>query len=307
MVSLGEESIQLLGGQQIGHCRVRSISPDSGLYPRLRIHLGMLLNVVPPSEPGSFGPPRTPLSSYRLEALTGELRFRDNGPALGVLHWVEKQHRVRAWSHPSEHHLIMICELDRTRLEKLEELRDGGPLQFGLVLYPTFVQPWNTAEDERRDPLEVEIRPFTFTVYQEQWTNYLRAVGFGTTDIIEIRYDLEVAESFQRAVEHTRAARAQILAGNYNQAVALTRKVWETLEKAPFSKGAIQEALTRGTSPLRVEPYDGIVSRLKKLANLEVHDQAVPPSYSRREALFVVGTTEHLIGLIAEGSGSRAT
>lgn len=50
------------------------------------------------------------------------------------------------------------------------------------------------------------------------------------------------------------------------------------------------------------DEYAGIASRLKKLANIEVHDQAVPPSYSRREAQFVIGTTEYLIGLIAEGT-----
>ena len=125
---------------------------------------------------------------------------------------------------------------------------------------------------ERRDPLELDIRPLPFTVYQEQWAHYLQTVGFGTTDIIEVRYDLAVAESFQRAIEHTRAARAHILAGDYNKAVAVCRKVWEVLEKAPFSEGAIAEALTRSTHARRVDRYTGIVAKLRQLANLEVHD-----------------------------------
>lgn len=305
MVSLGEEDVRFPGGPIVGHCRVRWVGHDSALYPRLRITLGLTLNAFRGTDPDSYAPPTKPLTSFRLSDLRGELRLREQGAALGILHWMERSRDVRAWPYPHEHQITLVCELDRGRLEALERHRRGGALQLSLALVPTFVQPYEVDPVERRDPLELEIRPFNFTVYQEDWTQYLQSVGFATTDLIEIRYDLAVAESFQRAVEHTRAARGFILAGDYNKAVAVCRKVWEVLEKAPFSEGAITEALTRSTHARRVDRYTGIVAKLKQLANLEVHDQAVPPAYSRREAQFVVGSTEFMIGLIAEGTLSE--
>lgn len=49
----------------------------------------------------------------------------------------------------------------------------------------------------------------------------------------------------------------------------------------------------------RGRAYAGIVSRLKQLANLAIHRPEAPGRYSRVEAQFVVGTTEHALVLLA--------
>ena len=287
MPSIGEGDL-IVNSQNVGTIRVLYIFPDSAIYPRLGIQLGVSLREVPESE-ASFG---RSLVGYELRELAGELRLTENADAFGTLSWAGPRRYVRSSSSGFEAPVKCVCDLDLFRLELFERHRNGTAPKFYVQVWPVLVKG--------SEFLDADVRSFEVRVPREMWLDFLSRAGGHDYEIIEVHYGPKEREHFQRALERAREARVKLVAGEYDEAVGLCRKVLEALGHeigSGDSDNSLKALLVRATDEKRGTEYAGIVSKLKQLAAFAHHDFGSPLTYSRTETQFIIRTTEGILSL----------
>ena len=288
MTSFGETEIYV-DSSTIGKARVLGLFPDSTLFPRLGLTIGVTLHDRPP---GSLNPSAMSLVGYEMRNACGELRLAEHSESLGTMSWAGPRRHVRSSAYSSETQIRFTCDLDHWRLDQIERRRDGNPPQFWIQLWPTLVHEGKF--------LDAEVRPFRIVPSREQWLEFYAKAGGAAFEILELRYGPREAEQFQRAVGRLREARAAILEGEYDQAVSLCRNAFEALRRelpnAPTE--ALELLFKSSTDDRRMKEYLGIVSRVKQLSGFVHHEFGEPVTYSRAEALAIVRITEAMVSLV---------
>ena len=285
MPSYGEARI-MLGSYIIGDVRVDAIYSASGVYPRLGLRLSITLRDGPDDSacPGTF----------TLIGITGELRLVRDSDAFGVLHWIKQQEVLRSSVQGSENQVELICELDPWRLEHIERHRGGGE-------FVMWMQLWLRALGEK-SYVKMDVDVFQLCPPRDRWLEFLNNARKCVLEVIEVSYPDLKAGVFHAALQHTHKARKLIDTGQYNEALACCRRAIEALEHElpPSTENVVLEVLKTSTNDRSAKEYSGIVSKIKQLAGMAIHDYGKEISFSRAEACFLVGVTERVIVLIGK-------
>jgi hypothetical protein len=290
--SLGEAELTVMS-TIVGKVRVLNIFPDSALFPRLGLTLGVTLHDRPQAK-AIVGSPAFSLVNYEMRDGSGELRLSQHGDAVGPVIWAGPRRFVRSSDYGSENQLRFVCDLDHWRLEEIERRRDGAAPRFWFQVWPVLMSSG--------DVLDADVPSFELRVPRELWLEFYSKVGGSQFDVLEIRFKSHEAEQFRRAIAKTREARSKIATGDYDEAVGLCRKVIEALmHELPTGAAEPLEALFMArTDERRTKEYLGIISKLKQLAGFAHHDFGIALTYSRTEAQFIVRLTEAMLSLVGE-------
>jgi hypothetical protein len=237
-------------------------------------------------------PERTPGHRPHLTGLTADVFV--NGVNLGrfVAHpwrWgVLEAGPMR--SHSSE--VYLECDLDRGRLEAIEDLRGGRDL-------PLHVQVQAQVDDGRWQGGSVE-----HAVNQSAWNTVLEAVGYRRALLIEVPVpDSSADPELAAAVAYLAQAQAHLCAGRDRDAVGSCRDVLEELKKLPGADlpepGSNQNAWSKAERVMKLR------QALTKLTHPARHrdEDAARIIWSRIDAQAVVTMTA---GLIMEMTADEA-
>jgi hypothetical protein len=291
MQSFGEQRVSV-DDFSSGTVRVLGIYADSALYPRLALRLGWVLRDVLPTDEGSYQ--RAGLADYRMVSLAGELRVGEGGmgPIVGQLWPAQRIVDVRSSPGHGEDQMIMACDLDLVRLERIEELRKGQPAEFSINLWPTIIRAGARTR--------AFIEPLNFRLPRDIWLEFLAAVNYGEYDIVEVRRPIRELDTWAEVLQQMQLARAKITNGEYNAGVAAVRVALEDVIKAFRGDGPpLKEMLAVSTDVKRGAAYASIITDIKDICSRTIHKPDAAINYTRAEALFVVRTAESCIALLA--------
>jgi len=200
--------------------------------------------------------------------------------------------------------------LDLFTVARIEQMRDGD-LRAALNFRAMFAIHLSGALGvERFEPARIE--PLVFTIPKSHWVDkLLPQLGYGKIELIEVRIpDGNRADGLPKAVQEIRQARAYLLNGDWQKAVAHCRNTLETILDSRQIQGA-------PTSPFRMKVDTFIEQHLsaklpekqsKLLADemkllWEVCSTAAHPSpqtFSRADANFIVQNTTDILVYVSE-------
>ncbi len=278
-----------MGSRIVGRVRVLDVASAPAIFPRLVIRLGATLHDSPKND---FAPGR-PIEAFEVRDLQGELRLGERGMAVASLHWAGHRRFVRSSSYGGENEISLSCDLDPFRLERLEEYRAGGEALFSLALWPTLVDAHGFLGD---------IHLLRLVIPRDKWVEVLGALTDSHVTLLEVRRPHLQAPEFNAAIGHIREARTRVDHGDFDESVACCRRAIEALAKAlniSHEAAGLEETLAKITDTKRGKVYASIVSKLKELANYTIHRHEAAGKYTRAEAQFAVGSTEHALALMA--------
>ncbi len=292
MPSVGEADVAV-NSRIVGKVRVLRLSADPAIYPRLILESGFTLYDDPEAQFAAG----VPATAYEVTEVTGELRLGEHSSCVAPVYWNAADRNLRPNSpRPYEAQIRLVADLDPWRLARIEAARGPNAPVFWLALWLGFVAANGQHFRDR-------VIAFRLDVPREHWLQFLAAVHHDEFEVIEVRYDKTKAERFRKALDEVAKARARIVAGDYNEAVAACRRALEAVSvESEIGKKADdwKAALTPRTDERRAAEYAGVLSGLKELAAMTVHPSGQPVVYSRSEALFVVRTTENLLALLGD-------
>lgn len=239
-----------------------------------------------------FGPGR-PIQAFEVRDMRGELRLDEHANSVGYLHWAGQRHFVRSSSYGSENQIDLVCDLDALRIERIEEHRAGREAVFWLALWPSLV--------DNRGFLDSSVQTIRASIPRDKWVGVLGALTDARVTLLEITSPSLEAPEFDAAIGHLREARTRVDHGDFDESIACCRRAIEAIAKAlniGHEASDLEKALGAVSDEERGKAYAGIVSRLKGLANYAIHRSEAPGRYSRAEARFVVGATQHALSLV---------
>ncbi len=289
MSSFGESEL-LVGSRIVGRVRALDVVSGSAIFPRLDIRLGFALHDSPKYE---FGPDR-PIQAFEVRDVRGELRLEENAKTVGYLHWAGARRFVRSTSYGAENDVLLVCDLDSSRMEMIEEHRAGRDSLFWLALWPSLV--------DEHGFLDCDVRPLRVAIPREKWIAVVGSLTHARVTLLEVKRPRLEAPEFEAAIGHIMEARTRVDRGDFDESVACCRRAIEALSRAldiGHKAASLEGSLGAVTDEKRAKAYAGIVSRVKELGNYTIHRSEAPGRYSRTEAQFVVGTTEHVLALLA--------
>ena len=276
--------------QIVGQARVLAVWHAPALFPRITFRLGVTLH----ERPADHFTTGRPIQNYEMRDLAGELRLEEISHVVGSLQWAGPRRNVRSAPYASENQIDLVCDLDWSRLERIEERRAGGEAKFFVVLWPSLADGTGS--------LDCDAPAFRADIPRDQWLALLGQLGHVRRTVVEVAHVDVPAPEFDKALGHLNEASARVSRGDYDEAVASCRRAVESLCAAldvPNKAGALEAALEAATDERRAKAYAGIVSKLKELGNVTIHRAEAPPRFTRGEALFVVGSTQQVAGLLA--------
>lgn len=308
MPSVGEVDL-MVNSSVVGTASVTGLGPLSALYPRLAVDLDIRLTDHP-REVSAFNP--APIFDFELRDLTGELRLKENTDTIGTVMLVGQRRLMKSGPTGNRHTLRLACDLTAARLEKIETYRAGGVLSIWLELWPVLFRG--------TQQLDAKANVFRLEIPQHTWTQTLERLGYGTYEIIEVRYDPSDALRFKRALEHRFEARAAIVGGHYDQAIGKGRLAIDAMfnalveaskdgsdggqnsgegqEQGKTVKASFRELIAPRTDLDRADAYAKVLSGLKDLTHLPHKTSTGPRVYQRAEAEFVVRGIENALALV---------
>lgn len=285
MTNYGQQRISI-DSQTVGSVRITSLTHAPALAPRLCFHTAWTLTPYRPRpQPGD------PRVDFRVTAIEGELRTGESGPAVGLLFQLGERQSLRSLDYADEQHSELIVDLDWFRFERLEELRQGGPLQVWIKLWPRAEAPGQL--------MDMRVDAFTVRIPREDWLAVISGISGDRTDLLEVRYHLSYAGRFRPSLNELAHARRAIDRGETTKAVLAARKAITLVEQAlrAGEPGGLEQLLAPNVDPQHAKIYAGIASHIKNMGNIQAHE-ANAREHSRAEALFAVRSTELLLELI---------
>src|SRR3989442_563572 len=289
MSSFGENELLVIS-RIVGRIRVLDLSHASAVFPRLIVRLGIALHEDPKNE---FSPGR-PIQAFEVRDIHGELRLEEHAKVVGSLHWAGPPHFVRSSSYGAENQIELACDLDSLRIERIERHRAGREALFWLALWPSLV--------DAHGFLDCNIQPLRAAIPRDKWVGVLGSLTDARVTLLEVARPQLEAPEFDAAIGHLKQARTRVDHGDFDESVACCRRAIESITKAlniGHEAADLEKSLGAVSDEERGKAYAGIVSRLKGLANYAIHRSEAPGRYSRVEAQFVVGSTEHSLALLA--------
>lgn len=186
----------------------------------------------------------------------------------------------------------IAVDLSPAQMSQLEEIRNGGGLEFEIVVYAKVKAEREQLHSDR----------LTCRVSQGDWLNVLEKSGYGKYLLFEVPVPSEKSPTaLKDAVRHLKDAQKRHVRGEYNACVAELRKVYESIRKVRGEKSKISIANQkyRGSQNSR-EAMDAPERRiaLREAARHVTH----PPNhaggdyhYSRRESRMYLGVAASIL------------
>ena len=289
MPSFGESNI-MVGSFYVGMIRVTSLRAYSRMYPSLLMGFELSLRH---SEGENRGP--NPFTIYEL---TGELKLQESQAQVGVLHNYGQRKPLTSTIEGYDQTVDLLCELDPWRLEQVERQRDGGKPVFWVELWPV-----NSAGDGTF----IKVERIKVDVPRDVWLDFLQTARSSSIEILEVGYSLVNQGRFSSTLKHIHKSKRSIDTVEYDEAVSGCRRAVEALGiefNRQEDNTSLSDFFTSVSDEKRGKLYDGIVSRIKQLAGMAIHEFGTEREFSRTEAKFVVSLTERLVGFIAELSSA---
>ncbi len=288
MASLGESEV-IIQSRICGRMGVASLGQDPAVFPRLRIALRVALHEVKEGMPGA--PTAT---AFELRDLAGELRLSQDADAVGNVVWQGQRRHVRSNDYGGDTQLTLTCDLDAVRIERIEQRRAGAPLRLWLALWPTLVA--NGAF------LDADVRPISVDVPRDVWLAFLEGARGVSYEVFELALPQLLEPQLEGATRYLETARRRLDAGDYESSVVTCRKAIEAVRLLvpKVDEGDPLAAFLEERTPERhAEHYTGILSRLKQITAKGGHASARGITFSRPEALFILGTTVVFVSFVA--------
>jgi len=286
--SYGEQVISV-NATIIGRVRVLQMQSASPIYPRLGILLGVTLG-KPGSSPFNASIP----DAFELRDLRGELRLQEHGGTVASIEWAGPRRFVRSDGH--EHRIETVCELDRMRVERIEELRNGSAPTFHLQLWPTLVASGEWLDSETTVVLA--------TVPRDTWVAILDGWNHSQTAVLEVPFAEVRSDQFKKAVRHLTKARQWLSDGEYTAVVSECRLAIDGLfvDLDETDKSKLARQLMPAVPSERADRYSAVVKALKDVA-AEAHHKSA--DFGRAEAMFVLQSVSHAIAFVGRTSINR--
>lgn len=203
------------------------------------------------------------------------------GKAMPQSSWI-----VTTLDHPHQVPLWLELDLAGEQIEALERLRVGGPLLFQFHL---------NLQVRRGDRIEPGSEVLRLEVDVGQWAAVLKDLGYLDLLVFAVELPIEVPEEFKNAVTLLRKAHQDLLAGRYDAAVGLCRKVMDsvgTMAPDDAAKGRIWSFVGQGKrdTMTKSERAELVRMAVRHFAHLDHHvgENGVPEVFSRYDALFVL-------------------
>ena len=103
-----------------------------------------------------------------------------------------------------------MCDLDVSRVARIEERRGGKEALFGIALWPIIV--------DSLGHLDATIEVVRFNVPRDKWISVLADFQRTKYELVEIPYPSLEEPEFEASVGHLRDALARINSGDYDEA-----------------------------------------------------------------------------------------
>ena len=290
MPSYGEGRI-IAWSHAVGTVRVTDLRAASTCAARLGLGLEISLQDGP-QESGAPG-------KLWLTGLSGELRLAREEAAIASVVWHGPWQVVESGPATVEHTVNLVVQLDPWRLEEIEKRRGGGEPSMWLQLWPQI--QWSGGYCRATIDLMMLQPP------RDKWIEFLNAVRDTEVGITEMQVPFLAAGRFKAARSRIQEAQELIDIGQYGQAVVKCRLAIEAigLELSGNDPNGARSFLDNASGEKKGEHYWGIVSRLKQIAAMAVHEYAGEVEFTRCDAQFIVGMTRQVIAFCADLSVSR--
>lgn len=159
----------------------------------------------------------------RLTNLVGDV-FAANTP-LGRAYPMPNQLPIQPFNYVQERQVNLELEVDRARLDALENVRGAKDLAFNLNLYTTLT-------DSNGNVRQVNVGG-AHVLNQSAWLALLEQIGYQKTMLLEVPVpDAQQQPELAAAVRSLASAQQAMARGDYRDAVGLCRDVLEEVKRA---------------------------------------------------------------------------
>lgn len=242
-----------------------------------------------------------PEEEQALTQLSGRLAVQGPGGSLcyvGLLQTKNPSALVQGSRQAHQHTEILEAELERLRLERIEDLRAGKGL--------TFVLDIGGVVQERGRPHRVSTQ-VTHQVNQGTWVEILGGLGYQRMLLLELPvFDASNAPELASAVGHLERAQQALLGGEWRDAVGRCRDVYEciaqTVGDSEVRDPEVQTLFERARSMDKAARYRTIRRALKLMADAARHVDS-QYDWNRTDALSMISMTSAIINQHAHARG----
>jgi hypothetical protein len=283
-------TISLIGiGNRFAEGEVATVLGQRGVgFHRLMIELKFVVDPHPQPSP-------------RVTQLVADVMGPSN-QLLGRAHPSPNHLPMGAYDFVHDHRVTMSLDLDRKRLEAIEDLRAGGDLQLNLTIY-------STLEDGSGGLNQQQFQVAT-VVNQGVWVRVLEHLGYGRTLLFEIEApDGEKEPGMAAAVDQLQLAQKALVDGDYRAAIGACRDVLEEVSKA-VGDDRVQMSGKPARDLDKAERLLLLRQALRNVTHPARHRDQVSANidWTRRDAVSILGMTVAVItGLGAAGARPSPT
>ncbi len=283
----GESQIYFQG-MRVGQIRADDLSGFGGLFPRLFFRF--VVNMSLPEKAimtGKLAPDALSLYDFR-----GELRWQQGGLVIGRLFEPAESQVIRSQLGHDGSQLLLFCDLDWSRLQRIESLRDSKGPVFQTEFYARMTLG--------NDSLSTRLATVQVHVPMESWHAVLGGFGAHRFDILEIALPLSSTTDTESIAGHLRSARSAIDNGSSQMSLVETRKALEAaiqFLRSSVTAPGVGEALKPRFGDDKSDAITGILSRVKDLASRAAHPGSASET-SALEARFVLHQAQGLVAFL---------
>lgn len=199
------------GGAKFGTGSVSSVRGERGLgFFRLTVTVDLVIEASGNAGGGAGGQPYVPqMTELMAEARIGGKLTGRFTPVPGCL---------PVWSYPGQHNrqsIPLTCDLDRARVEAIEDARAGANLLLDLSLGVVFGNGWKYDVNDQ------------YIVNQSMWIDVLDAMGYQRTLLVEVPMpDPNAQPEFAEAVDLLAQSQRHLQRGQDREASARSATSW---------------------------------------------------------------------------------
>lgn len=184
--------------------------------------------------------------------------------------------------------------LSRDALDEVEQIRVGGDLAIRVEI-----------SGEWRDDHNLLCTSDTvsYTANQKEWIEALKQMRYRGGLVFELPMDIEPVREVKAALASIEKAKEHLYYGNYDDVVAKCRIALEEVVKNSGNILALRKTVSANRKSMSKEQrFVSAIDALIHFTNLAHHpsDEGEYVSYSRSEAIFVLGSTISAISSYAE-------
>ncbi len=195
---------------------------------------------------------------------------------------------LRRFPHAGKTAALLLVDLNDSQLAALDELRGAGGITFQVALKGMA----HSSVDAH--PVEEVLQHH---VNLSQWVELIGELGFTDAFVISVDIPVDTSDAFPAVTHLLRAARRQLVTGEYDTVVSTCRQVLDSLSTHLDSRESV--IVARDRKPTRIRDQSklqralAIFDSVRNYSHLAHHvdSNGQPEVYSRREASMILTTT----------------